>query len=147
MASIHCAALILFQPSRDVAPAVKNAPEIDTVHAFAIEDQIRKALQWPATQSGNVEFVDVARRTCGWMLLNVSAGLLKRIDKAQRECRGFVDVMVDGLGDILVRKPPPPQGFHDGTVRQAALEPLRMPARNAAKYPASASPDTGARAP
>lgn len=78
------------QPCRNIAATVKHAPYFQGVGAFAVEHQIGKSLQRPAAQSRDVEFVGMARRTGGWMLLNVTACLFEGIDEAQRERRRFV---------------------------------------------------------
>ncbi len=75
------------EPCRYVAPAVRYAPNFDVILTLAIENQIREALERPATQSRNVEFVGVARRAGRRVLLDVARGLFQRIDETQGERR------------------------------------------------------------
>src|SRR5688572_13462366 len=51
----------LLHPRRDVAFAVKHAPNIDVVSALEIEHEIGIAAQRPKAQAGKVELASISR--------------------------------------------------------------------------------------
>ena len=80
---------------------MEDAPDVDVLCAFHVEDQVRKALQGPTSQTWKIQLVSVSRRPCGRMASHVGVGMLERIDKAQcNMLPGLAQVVIYGLFGI-----------------------------------------------
>ena len=92
------------QPRRDVPFRTEQAPDIDVVVAFHVEQQIRTTLQGLSPQAGEIQLVGMARRTRRRMAGDVRARTLERIDEAERDpLAGLAQIVLDSLVGIAVR--------------------------------------------
>lgn len=67
---------------------MQHAPHVDVVRPLDVEYEVRVARQRPSPQAGQIKLVGVAWGTRGRMEADVGAGLLQRIDEAERGCLG-----------------------------------------------------------
>ena len=92
----------LAHPCRDIALAMKDAPDINVIAAFDIEDQVRVLLQRPESQIRQVEFMGVPRRSRAGMPADVAVRALQSINEAKRSVWGILaEVVVDCFLGIL----------------------------------------------
>lgn len=117
------------QPGGKIPFPMQDAPDVDPVRVFPVEDQPGKASQWPDPKPGQVEFVTEAGRTAGRMLGEVIVRTLQGFDEA--ESGGFSrlpGIVIDGFLHIDLR-----QGTgYDRLSRQSPVA-ARARARKASK--------------
>ncbi len=91
----------LVHPGRNITLPVQHAPDIDTVVALEVENQVGETRQGPKPQTRQVQFVCVSRGTRGWLSSDVGVGLLKGLDEVEGrfDCT-LAQVMVDGLVNV-----------------------------------------------
>lgn len=86
---------------------MQYAPNVDVGFPLDIEDEMRIALDRPATQARQVEFGCVAGRANGRATLDVAKRLLQRVDELQRRARrSLTEIEVDRLFDVAIGSRP-----------------------------------------
>lgn len=82
---------------------MKDAPHINVIAAFDIEDQVRVPLQRPEPQTRQVWFMGVPRRSGAGMPADVVMRTLQSINEAERSVLSvFAKVVVDCFLGILL---------------------------------------------
>ena len=71
------------KPSRDIALAVQQAPNIDVVLFFDVKNTIWVAGQWPKPKTWQVQFVGVPRRSRGGVTADVGISFFQRINQTE----------------------------------------------------------------
>ena len=59
---------------------MEDAPDVDAVGLFEVEDQVRKARQWPEAQPRQVEFMGTARGARAGVPGDVDVGCFELVD-------------------------------------------------------------------
>ncbi len=117
---------LLSHPDRQVALAVQNAPQVDVVFAFYIEQQIGIIADPPEAQFRQIKLMSISKRTGGRVQPDVVQSLFKRIN----ECAGYDiarcrEIIVQRLFNVarglFARNDGP--GFHAG--RRLTIRALR----------------------
>ena len=85
------------QPGRDVSMGVQYAPDIDVIVLLDVEDEIRVALQHPATQPRKRKLMSRSRRSGGGMIRDHAVRGAQRFHEGQGDFgAGFPNVVVNG---------------------------------------------------
>jgi len=108
---------------------VEDAPHIDVILAFDVEDEEREARKGPRAEAGNVELVSVSGRTGLGEAPDVIEGRFEGVDERESGLsRSRFHLMGDGFIHILKREKAGNDGFgiHSWTVDSTAF---RNPAK------------------
>ena len=96
-------AVRLLHPRRNISLAVQHAPYINMVRTFYKKHDVRVARQWPGAQTGQIEFVGVARGASARVAADMSVVLRQRVDETQRSLLSLLTQVVgNGLVNISV---------------------------------------------
>src|SRR5690606_3153415 len=129
----HCCCLYR-QPSRDVAPGMQDAPDVDVILVRDVEDEKGIAPQSPYPKSGQVQFVGIAQRTQARVSSDLPETGFECIDESQG--RRFASLGTIEV-DRFVRVPLSPSPRADRLRRHAA--PLRLARVRNASNPVSSA--------
>lgn len=93
----------IVEPSRHVSTRIKDAPYINVVISFDIEDKPRKAGKPPMSQTRQIQLMRVARRADTGILSDRAVGRFERLDEVECEVRSTLPrIIVDGARHVVM---------------------------------------------